>query len=411
MSDIVTSGEVMTDDEIARLRADTPGVQHVLHFNHSGSSLPPQPVLDDVIGHLNLEAQIGGYEAAARAHHELEQVYVQAAALIGSEPGEIALVENATRGWDMVVYGIPFRSGDRVVTTMAEYGSNVLALMQLQKRGLDLVVAPNDSAGQVDLDRLSDLLDDRVRAVLVSHMPTNGGLVQPAEEIGAIVRREAPNAWYVLDACQTVGQLPLDMDVIQCDALSATSRKFLRGPRGVGFVGVRSERLDELEPPMIDQHAATWTSAGTYELVADARRLETWEFNVAARLGLGTAIRYARDIGVERIWNRIREQSWHLRRRLRELDGIELRDQGEVQGGIITFTHESLEPTAIRDHLADRCINTTVSRAASTPYDMEDRGLETVMRCSVHVITTDEEIDTFVEAVRDLIRARIRSRS
>lgn len=411
MTDVINTIEPITDDEVQRLRAETPGVNHVLHFNHSGSSLPQQPVLDAVIGHLELEARIGGYEAAARANDDLEQVYTQSAALVGAGPEQIALVENATRGWDMVVYGIPFRRGDRVVTTMAEYGSNVLALMQLRKRGLELVVVPDDAAGQVDLERLSGVLDERVRAVLVSHMPTNGGLVQPAAEIGSIVRDRAPDAWYVLDACQTAGQVPLDMGAFRCDALSVTSRKFLRGPRGAGFVAVRQDRLDELDPPMIDNHAAIWTDAATYELRPDARRFETFEASHATRLGMGAGIRYARDIGIERIWLRIRELAGRLRGRLRELDGVTLRDQGEVQGGIVTFTHESIDAADIQAHLSERRINTTVSEVSGTPYDMEARDLESIMRCSVHVITTDEEIDTFVEAVDDLIKARIRSTS
>lgn len=401
----------ISEDEVDRLRSETPGVGHVRHFNHSGSSLPPKLVLNTVIDHLQLEAQIGGYEAADKMSDQLDEVYAQTAALVGSDPGEVALGENATRGWSMVVYGIPFQPGDRVVTTMAEYGSNVLALMQLQKRGLELVVAPNDASGQVDLDRLADLLDDRVRAVLVTHMPTSGGLIQPAKEIGDIVRREAPAAWYVLDACQTVGQMPLDMQDIQCDALSATSRKFLRGPRGSGFVSVREERLNELEPPMIDNHAAVWTATDAYELVPGARRFETFESNVAARLGMGEAIRYARAIGLKRIQRRIGELSEQFRQRLSSLDGITLRDQGMEQGGIVSFTHDQIAPEEIREHLAARNINVSVSRVASIRYDMESRNIDSLVRASVHVITTDEDIDALGEGIDELIRSRTRSGS
>lgn len=401
----------LSDLEIERLRKETPGVEYVRHFNHSGSSLPPQVVLDTVIGHLELEARTGGYEAAARVEGALNDVYGHTAALIGAKPDEIAMVENATRGWDMAVYGIPFRRGDRVVTTMAEYGSNVVALMQLQKRGLELVVVPNDASGQVDLERLADVLDHRVRAVLVTHMPTNGGLVQPVHVIGELVRREAPDAWYVLDACQTAGQLPLDMDALQCDVLSATSRKFLRGPRGVGFVAVRADRIEEIEPPMIDQHAAIWITRDSYELLPTARRLENWEFNVAARLGMGTAIRYALEIGVERIWQRIDLQARQLRGRLRQLEGVTIRDLGAVQGGIVSFTHDSIAPGEIKDYLSERNVNTSITGVASTRYDMEARGLESMMRSSVHVITSDEDIDVFVDTLVELIRSRPRSAS
>lgn len=244
----------------------------------------------------------------------------------------------------MVVYGIPFRKGDRVVTTMSEYGSNVIAMLQIAKRGVDLIVVPDDERGQIDHERLDAQLDSRVRAVLVSHMPTNGGLIQPAEEIGRIVRDRAPDAWYVLDAIQAVGQISLDMAAIGCDALAGTSRKYLRGPRGAGFVVVRQDRLDELEPPMIDNQAATWTGPRSYQLRPDARRFESWEANHAARLGMGVAVAYAREIGIERIAARIVRQAERLRSELSGLAGVTVRDQGRQQGGIVTFTHERLTP-------------------------------------------------------------------
>lgn len=403
MRDIVAPSKPMTNDEVERLRAETPGVRHVRHFNHAGASLPPQPVLESVVRHLKREAEIGGYEAFDDAEDRLEAVYAQVAGLVGAAPAEVALMENGTRGWDMVMYGIPFRQGDRVVTTMSEYGSNVIALLQIAKRGVDVVVVPDDDSGQLDLERLDSMLDQRVRALIVSHMPTNGGLIQPAEEIGTIVRDRAPDAWYVLDAIQTVGQIPLDMPAIGCDALAGTSRKYLRGPRGVGFVVVRRDRLDELEPPMIDNHAATWTGATSYELRADARRFESWEAGHALRLGMGTAIAYAREIGIERIADRIQRQAERLRAALAPLPGVTLRDQGRRQGGIVTFTHERWEPMEIKQFLGNRAINVSTTTVQSTRFDMEARGLDAMVRASVHAITTDAEIEALAGAVEDLI--------
>ncbi|MDQ3614992.1 MAG: aminotransferase class V-fold PLP-dependent enzyme [Chloroflexota bacterium] len=393
----------MADDDVERLRADTPGVQHVRHFNHAGASLPPQPVMDATIGHLQREAEIGGYEAFDAAEERLEDVYAQIAGLVGASPAEVALMENGTRGWDMVVYGIPFRKGDRVVTTMSEYGSNVIAMLQIAKRGVDLIVVPDDERGQIDLERLDAQLDSRVRAVLVSHMPTNGGLIQPAEEIGRIVRDRAPDAWYVLDAIQTVGQISLDMAAIGCDALAGTSRKYLRGPRGAGFVVVRQDRLDELEPPMIDNQAATWTGPRSYQLRPDARRFESWEANHAARLGMGVAVAYAREIGIERIAARIVRQAERLRSELSGLAGVTVRDQGRQQGGIVTLTHERLTPLEIKEFLGNRGINVSITTVQSTRFDMEARGLDAMVRASVHAITTDAEIEALIGGIHDLM--------
>ncbi len=251
----------------------------------------PRAVLDTVVGFVQREAEIGGYEAADEAADRLEGVYESIARLIGAASDEIAVVENATRGWDMAFYAIPFRSGDRILTSMAEYASNVIAFLQVAERGVSVEVVPNDEFGLIDVDALARLLDERVRVVAVSHMPTNGGLVQPAAAVGRLAR--AVGAIYVLDACQTVGQMPIDVEAIGCDVLSATSRKFLRGPRGAGFLYVRKGLIDELVPPLIDLHAARWTARDRYELRSDARRFENWESNVAGKLGMGVAIDYA----------------------------------------------------------------------------------------------------------------------
>ncbi len=402
------SSNLLTEEEVERLRAETPGVRHVRHFNHAGASLPPQPVLDAMVGHLQREAEIGGYEAFDEAEDRLEEVYAQIAGLVGATPSEVALMENGTRGWDMVVYGIPFRQGDRMVTTMSEYGSNILSLLQIAKRGVELVVVPDDDTGQIDLEQLDATLDSRVRAVLVSHMPTNGGLIQPAEDIGQLVRDRAPDAWYVLDAIQTVGQVPLDMSAIGCDALAGTSRKYLRGPRGAGFVVVRQDRLHELEPPLIDNQAAIWTDPLSYQLRPDARRFESWEASHAARLGMGAAVAYARETGVERIADRIVQQVGRLRTALATLPGVTVRDQGRRQGGIVTFTHDRLAPATVKRYLGERRINVSVSTVQSTRFDMEARELDAVVRASVHAITTDDEIDVLVGALDELVRARTR---
>jgi cysteine desulfurase / selenocysteine lyase len=385
------------DQQIAALRAETPGCKHVTHFNHAGSSLPPQPVLDATIGHLQLEAEIGGYEAVERVTPRIEAVYASIGRLLNAAPDEIALVENATRGWDMAAYAIPFQPGDRVLTTAAEYGSNIIALLQIAKRGVRMEVIPNDEYGAVDVTALQGMLDERVRAVFVSHMPTNGGLLQPAEAIGSVLRSH--NAIYVLDACQTAGQVSLDVEQIGCDVLSATSRKYLRGPRGVGFVYVRRERIVELEPPLLDNHAATWVAPDRYEIRPDARRFENFESYVAGRLGLGVAVDYALDLGLPAIWSRIQRQAALLRTSLRSIPGVTVHDLGAVRGGIVTFTREGLEPSTIKETLAAQRINVSVSQVSSARYDMESRCLDQLVRASVHYLTTDEEIAHLCGAV------------
>lgn len=388
-------------DRLDALRADTPGVQHVNHFNYAGSALPPNPVHRAVIDHLELEATIGGYEAAAQAHDRLTAVYDSIATLLNASSEEIALVENATRGWDMGVYAIPFKEGDRVLTTSWEYASNMVALVQIKNHfGIEIEVVPNDDAGQIDLAGLEHALQKPTAGVFITHVPTNNGLVQPAEEIGRLIRQHQPDAWYVLDACQSIGQLPIDVEAIQCDILSATSRKYLRGPRGAGFIYVRKDRIPHMEPPLLDLHAADLISPTEYRIRPDARRFENWESYIAGRLGLGAAVDYALEVGLDAIWQRVQQQGALLRENLLAVDGVRVHDVGNVQGGIVTFSRENVKTERLHEILSAEKINTSISNIYITHLDPEWEDMGTYIRASLHYLTTDEEIEELVDVVK-----------
>ncbi|CAN99083.1 Probable class-V aminotransferase [Sorangium cellulosum So ce56] len=384
--------------DIAALRRDTPACASVLHFNNAGSSLPPAVVVDTVVEHLRREATVGGYEAEAEAGERLEAVYGAIARLIGAAPGEIALVENATRAWDMAFYSLRFGPGDRILTARTEYASNYIAFLQVARRtGAEIVPIPSDERGAVSLPALDRLLDERVKLIAITHVPTNGGLVNPAEEIGR--RARSAGVPFLLDACQSVGQLPIDVEAIGCDLLSATGRKYLRGPRGTGFLYVRRALLDRLEPPFLDLHAARWTAPDRYELRPDARRFENWESYVAGRLGLGAAAEYALRLGLPAIRDRVGALAERLRARLSEIPGVTVRDLGEQRCGIVTFTRAGEDATAIKERLAAQAIHVSVSTAAGTLLDFEDRGIPDLVRASVHYYNDESEIDRFVAAL------------
>ncbi len=385
--------------DIAKIRADTPGVEKVAHFNNAGASLMPTPVLDVQIEHLKLEASIGGYEAAAAAAVRCEAVYASVSKLIHADVDEVALVENATVAWDMAFYSLPFDKGDRILTSEAEYAANYIAYLHVAKRtGVVVESIPCANSGEVDTKALEDMIDDRVKLISITHIPTNGGLVNPASEIGRIAKTN--NITYLLDACQSVGQLPIDVDELGCDILSATGRKYLRGPRGTGFLYVRKDLLATLEPPMIDLFAAKWVAPDQYELRPDARRFENWENNYTARLGLGAAIDYALNLGIDLTWQRILELSSSLRQKLSVIDGIKLRDIGSLQGGIVTFTLEGIDATAIKESVGSQAINVSVSNPSSTLLDATRRNLPPVVRASVHYYNDEVEVVRLVDAVR-----------
>jgi len=362
----------------------------------------PEPVLDATVSHLRLEARIGGYEAADLSRDAIERVYDAAATLIGCSRDEIAVIENATRAWDMAFYSIPFGPGDRILTAMAEYASNYIAYLQMaRKTGVKVEVVPNDEHGQISVEALRSMVDDDVRLISLTHVPTNGGLVNPAAAVGEVARDAG--VLYLLDACQSVGQLPLDVTKIGCDMLSATGRKYLRGPRGTGFLYVRREVLEDLEPPFLDLHAARWTARDRFEVRPDARRFENWETNYAGKVGLGVAVDYALQWDVEKIRDRVQYVADRLRARLNGVSHVTVRDLGAQRCGIVTFTVEGKPPQTVVRALSGQGINTSVSPADSTLLDMKSRDLEGLVRASVHYYNSEEEVETFCDAIESIL--------
>lgn len=386
-------GKTMAID-VQRARRETPGCENVLHFNNAGAALMPQQVLHATIGHLQLEALTGGYEAAAQAHEAVERVYDAAAALLGCHRDEIAIVENATRAWDMAFYAVPLGPGDCILTAVAEYASNYIAFLQVtRKTGAVVEIIPNDESGQISIDALRRAIDDRVKLIAITHIPTNGGLVNPAAAVGKVAREAG--VLYLLDACQSVGQMPIDVETIGCDMLSATGRKFLRGPRGTGFLYVRRAILERLEPPFLDLHAAQWVARDRFEIRPDARRFENWETYYAGKIGLGVAMDYALQWGLDAIWARVSRLAEALRQRLSTVPGVTVRDLGLERCGIVSFDIAGTDADAVQRRLAAERINVSVSRPPSTLLDMEARGLRDLVRASVHYYNTEREIERF----------------
>jgi selenocysteine lyase/cysteine desulfurase len=374
---------------------DTPGVEHVLHFNNAGAALMPLPVHRALKHHLALERDFGGYEAEERAQCGIEDFYTAFAELLGCHGDEIAYLENATRAWDMAFYSIPFQEGDSILTGEAEYASNAIAFLQMARRkGVKVEVVPSDGFGQLDVEALERRVRSApVRLIAITHVPTQSGLVNPAAEIGRIAR--AHGILYLLDACQSLGQMPVDVEAIGCDMLSGTGRKYLRGPRGTGVLYVRQSALRQLDPVFLDLHAATWIAPDAYAVRPGARRFENWESFVAGRIGLRAAVRYALDLGLDNIWQRVEALGKELRERLADVKGVKVRDRGRVCCGIVTLTKDGEDATAIRQRLSAEAINVTISTASSSRYDRRWLIHGPVLRASLHYYNSCWEIERF----------------
>lgn len=388
--------------DVDQVRKDTPGVEVSTHLLACGSGLMPQCVVDAVIEHTRLEAQMGGYEAEALQAETLAGVYGSVARHIGAGPHEISLMENATVAWCHAFYALPLRQAARILTCEAEYAANYVAFLQRAKReGLTIEVIPSDATGALDIAALEAMIGDDVGLVAITWVPTNGGLVNPAAEVGRIAK--AHGVPYLLDACQAVGQMPVQVADLGCDFLSATGRKYLRGPRGTGFLYVKESWLSSLEPAMIDHFGAPWVERDRYALRDDARRFETWENSYALRAGLGAALDYADQIGIDLIAERVRHLAETARTRLAADRKIQLRDIGDEQCGIVSFSVEGAEPRRIVEQMAEAGFAIGASDPSSTRLDSERRQLPTLLRMAPHYYNTEDEIDRAVARLRALI--------
>jgi selenocysteine lyase/cysteine desulfurase len=354
-----------------------------------------------VTNYLREEALQGGYEIEAAYREPLERVYSSIARLINASVEEVAIVENASTGWHLAFNGIDFQKGDEVITSEMEYITNLIGFLHLKKtRGIEIRVIPNDDEGNFPVSALEAAITPATRLIAITHIPSSAGNVLPVGAIGQIARKHG--ILYLVDACQSIGQVPVDVQEMRCDLLAVTGRKYLRAPRGTGFLYVRRAVQDQLRSLFLDGHSIKAITEQDFQLRDDARRYELFEKNRALALGLGKAVDYALEIGVERIWERIRMLSAMMRRQLAGIPGVTVHDRGEILGGIVTFSVAGVDSVQVKKDLAAKKINVTVGGASSTLLYMNRSQLESIVRASVHYYNTEEEIDLLCAALRGM---------
>jgi selenocysteine lyase/cysteine desulfurase len=390
--------------ELLRWRADTPACSRLIHLNNAGAALVPQPARDAVEAHLRLEDELGGYEAADAQKGALRASYEAVAEVIGARGRNIALMQSSTVAFAQALSAFDLQRGDLLLTSRSDYASNQIMYLSLaRRRGVEIVRAPDAAEGGIDPEEVRSIVARRrPQLVALTWVPTNSGLVQPVEAIGQICRQaEVP---YLVDACQAVGQMPIDVNLIGCDFLAATARKFLRGPRGIGFLYV-SDRLLESgsHPLLVDMHGASWVDADAFSLTPDARRFEYWEFSAALVLGLGAAARYAVEVGVEVARDRARELAGYVRDRLSELPGVRVLDRGPELCAIATAAVRDRSAEDLKLALRARRINTSSPEREDAVIDMDEKAVTSALRFSPHYYNTKEEIDTAVETLGEIL--------
>ena len=373
------------------IRADTPRTGEVVHLNSAGSSLMPTPVYQAMLDYQEEEWQNGGYETMSARAQELQGFYVQAAQLLNSDSEEIAFTDSATTSWQRAFFSLDWKNDDEIITSNTEYASNYISFLRLRKLfQITIRVAEDNEYGEVDVDHLESLINEKTRLLAITHMPTMGGVVNPAEEIGRIAKKH--NILYILDACQSIGQYPLDVKKIGCHMLSGTGRKYLRGPRGTGLLYVQKDLIQEMDPFSIDLFSGQWMDMDSYRMRKNAVRFENFEKNYAAKVGLARAIQYQNDLGIRETWERIQYLGEIFRKGLSEIDGITVHDTGRVMSGIVTFSIAGKSAAETSKLLSESGVNVSFAFTANSRLYMEKKGLEEVVRASVHYFNTEDEL-------------------
>jgi selenocysteine lyase/cysteine desulfurase len=388
-------------------RGGTPGCATVCHLNNAGAALPAAATLATMVDHLHLESERGGYEAAVSVADRLEAVRRSAARLLGAGPDEVVLTGSDTQGWTKALWGLALgggiAAGQVLLADRLAYDSHYLGLMQVAElTGATIDVVPSTDDGTLSPEALAGLLEPgRAALVALTHVGTHRGLVNPVVEGGMLCRRAGVP--YFLDACQSVGQLPVDVAEIGCDVATATGRKWLRGPRGTGLLYVRTELAERMAPPGIGWSAALWEDAGHYRLRPGPERFVEFEIPVAAHLALGTAVDHALALGLVAIAERVGRLAERLRADLSDLAGVAVHDGGRQRSGIVTFTVEGVVPTAVVEGAAAAGINVSASDASMYRLDLGATNPLSRVRASPHYYNTEEELSRLVEVVDTLI--------
>lgn len=398
------NNKALDEARVKSLRADTPGCHQRIHLNNAGAALMPIPVFNAIRTHLELELRIGGYEAARRRAEMVDQFYEQLAKLLRCQAAEVGFVSSSTDGFAKAMTSIPWSTNDVIITTEEDYVSNQLAFLELVRRfQVRLIRTPRGEHGGVDLESFKELVEkEDPKLVAITHVPTNSGLVQPIEEIGEICKNHG--CWYVVDACQSVGQIPLDVQKIHCDFLTGSFRKFLRGPRGAGFIYVSKRALQAgLVPMFVDLQGASWSHPDRYEVQTTANRFEYWERPHAILHGARVAIEYALHIGISNIEKRVQSLANMLRKDLRKIKGVRILDQGQKLCGIVSVAIPGWEPDPLIYALEEEGINASVTYYEDARLDMAHKESAWTLRLSPHYYNSEEEIHRTIATLNKLV--------
>lgn len=369
------------------------------YLNNAGAGELSNITLNAMIDYYQYEQKVGAYQAAKDKKDIIDMFYTNVAKLINADDvGEIAFVDNASRGWNLAIRGIELSKNDVIVTLSTEFGTNLITIYDhAMKSGASVRVIPCTDKGKVDIQLLEKVLSEYrgVKVIAISHAVAHGSIVNPVEQIGVLARKYG--ALYIVDACQSVGQITVDVKEIDCDVLVASGRKWLCGPRGTGFMYIRNKT--NIRPTQLDLASADLILNDDYSVTGvkirqDAKRFEIWERNIASQIGLATAIDIILNVGLDEISRKIKCFSTEIRNAISKNPKLILIGSEESSSGIVGFiTKKSDVEKSILDSFVKNGLTISTMSDWDCPLDFPKNGVKTIFRLSPHYYTNIETIE------------------
>jgi cysteine desulfurase/selenocysteine lyase len=376
------------------------------YLNNAGASLMSRLTMDSVVKHLSLECEVGAYRAATMREAEIDSFYELSAKLIGAPSAScIAFMDSASRAWNMALYAVPLCNGDEIVTLSSEFGTNLVSIFHYaSKVGANVTVLECDRSGDFDMSELRAALERGARLVAISHVSAHGSIVNPVQEIGALVAKY--RAIYLVDGCQAAGQMNIDVVKIGCDAYTATGRKWLRGPRGTGFLYVKAD--SSMSPLYVDLASADLALGGDGKpsgvtITRGARRFELWERSIASMIGLKVAISQYLALDRDDAHAKMRSASLALRKCISGNSNLQLLGKETSESSIVGFY--PLAPSredAITKAFKASDVQVSTMGAWDCPLHFPKNGVSSIFRLSPHYYTEHDTLDLAKSVIQSL---------
>lgn len=370
-----------------------------INFNNAGSSKNSNKVIKTIIAYLEEEQKLGGYLAAKLNRPKILNFYRVFSKLIKCKKSEISFLPSSTYGWNFFLNSISFKKNDNVIIFENEYGNNFISL--LKKKNLKIKVSKLSHDGQVCFESLKENIDRNTKLVSVCHISSQCGNLIDVQKVGKIVKEINRNTLFLVDACQSIGQIDINVRKINCDVMIGSGRKYLRGPRGTGFIFIKDDLKKNLSPIISDSFSCKIVNMK--KIIYKKNYFETFEYSPALLLGLTEAIENIHSIGIKKIQKKIKKLSLYFRLKVRKLNGVIIFENECLISGINTIIINGFSTKEVLDYLLKKKILCSISDNKTSYHFFKTRKRKSLLRLSFHYYNDFKEIDFLIKTIEELV--------